>query len=230
MMDYLCDKYGKVKVFCVLFFSLSALLAIIAVVSYMSYLHVTYKGHRFHLSYVDSDRVVLVDRDGSELIAEQRGISITNTTIYVFDEVIKHELTWVHTNHSFFGEYAWIFTFPGGEEVVTRWATNHWRRHPVEPPQYTDEWRLYQTLRHRYLSQGDLRPLFILASLLGFLSFAAGTWCVIDPRRVWELEHMLMVSDGEPTDFALMMHRLAGCALIILPFIIGPVIFAFTWR
>ena len=228
-MASLCEKYGKGKVFLVLVFSLTALVAVIAVISYIFHIHVTYRGHRFRLSDMDSDRVVLVAPDGSELVAErsERGtFGERYVAIYVFDEVIRHELGLVDDDDSslatVFGDRAWVFTFPDGREVITEWFGNHLR--PATSLDGTDEWELYQTLSNRYLGREDARWWFIVVPLGSSVFFALGAWRVVAPRSIWEIEHVFTVKNGEPTDFALSMHILFGYVIIIGTFITSLII------
>jgi len=222
-LDNLCSKYGKGKVFCVLLFSLSALLVVMAVFSHMSYSHITYRGYRFRLSHIESGRVVFVEPNGSELVGTSGFRGTGKVTIYVFDEVISHELRTVSTNdnndRSFTfsgGELAQVFTFPNGEEVVTSWWANNPRNRDrnATPPEAAEEWQLYQSIR-RYLTDDDMRPLIVAVPFGGSLFIALGAWLAIDPRRFWEWEHMFTVANGEPTEFALVMHRFSGYLMMI---------------
>ena len=210
----------------------------IAIISYISYLHITYKGHRFRLRDIDYNRVVLVDSNGLELIAERSerddAFSARNVTIYVFEEVITHELKPVVDEDDdsllagAFADRAWIFTFPDGREVLTEWLTSGqaWRddRQPATPPVETDEWVLYQTLLDRYLRQPEARSWFIGVALGSFAFLALGAWYVTNPRSTWEIEHMFSVKNGEPTEFALAWHSLRGYAIII-----GTLIFVYIF-
>jgi len=42
-----------------------------------------------------------------------------------------------------------------------------------------------------------------------------GIFSVIDPEKVWELEHILSTKGGEPTDFYIASTRLRGIFYII---------------
>ena len=56
-------------------------------------------------------------------------------------------------------------------------------------------------------------PLVIVACLI---IVAVGLWFIRAPDMVWELQHLLSVKDGEPTDFYLISTRISGVILIIV--------------
>ena len=60
-------------------------------------------------------------------------------------------------------------------------------------------------------------PLAIVACLI---IVAVGLWFIRAPDMVWELQHLLSVKDGEPTDFYLISTRISGVILIIVGIVI----------
>lgn len=63
-----------------------------------------------------------------------------------------------------------------------------------------------------------------LTALIGIVGLALGLLNLIYPDKVWQFNYFLSVKDGEPTDLALIMNRLAGIILIVLSLFVFPLI------
>ena len=78
------------------------------------------------------------------------------------------------------------------------------------PPEVLQELQKLQNMENA--AQLPL-PLVIVACLI---IVAVGLWFLRAPDMVWELQHLLSVKDGEPTDFYLLSTRISGVILIIV--------------
>jgi len=226
-MDALCEKYGKGKVFLALFLSLSILLVAMVAISFMIHRSITYQGQRFSISQRSADRVVLVSSTGLELIGE-RSRSL-HTIIHTPNGTIRHEFKRTGPANTLAG-YGMVFTFPNGEAVVTSCTSSLGCR--VESSHIgTDEWRLYQSIRHRYFVFESAGTQFIGIPFLGFFLIALGLGQLVYPRTFWEFRHMFSVRNGEPTDFAIDMYRLGGYVMLGIVFVGGLLMYyLFSWR
>ena len=63
-----------------------------------------------------------------------------------------------------------------------------------------------------------------LTGLIGIIGLALGLFNIIYPEKVWQFNYFLSVKDGEPTDLALIMNRLAGIILIVLSLFVFPLL------
>ena len=52
------------------------------------------------------------------------------------------------------------------------------------------------------------------------LFLVLGIFCVVTPDTIWQLQHLLPVKDGEPTDFALISIRVGGVIYLLLSVVI----------
>lgn len=228
-MEVLCEKYGKGKVFCVLFLSSAFLLVLMVAISFFVSRTVTYQGDRFRISEQTVNRVVLVAADGRELIGERSDGISRNLTIHTTTGTIKHEFKRTGPWNTLAG-HGWVFTFENGETAITSCSSNLGCR--VETTHHgTDEWRLYQSIRNRYFVFEDASIQFILIPFFGFFLIALGIGQIVYAEGFWAFRHMFSVKNGEPTEFAIEMYRLSGYVTLGIVLIGSLIIYyMFAWR
>ena len=217
-MDNLFGKYGKRKIYLVTYCAVSAVLLLLTIIFYIFYGRVSYKGNNLRLKSMNTNRIIMLDRNGQELVMERTMFSTSVTapiTISYLGEVISYEFYIDYPGYEFPVE---IFTLPDGESIINEMFVFSLDN---SPPAYkqTDEWKLFETLRNRY-GEKNIRVGLVGLCVFGLALLAFGLGQVIYPESFWKLQHFFTVSEGKPTDFALVMNRMAGCVFLILPFIL----------
>jgi len=219
------EKYGKGKIYIIAYCATSLLLILLTVVFFISYGMISFKGNNLRLKSINTGLVTMFDQNGQELAMEWTELStstISPVTISYLGEVITYEFYIEYPGYDMPVE---IFTFPNGEQIISE-MFGFFFENNIPTYKQTDEWKLFETLRNRY-GDSNMRIELIGLCVFGFALLALGLGEVIFPESFWRLMHYFTVSEGKPTDFALIMNRLSGCIYLTLPYIIISV-FYFT--
>lgn len=218
-MEELFEKQGKKKVFLICWISLTVILVFSIFVSYFTFLKYDYKGTRLKLISVTRSNVVMEDSDGNRLTMEAErdyysGVMFNSYTVNYRDELMEynngynelHEVRYVFSDGSeWIGDFIYI-------------SINN------ESPPYDD----FTELQHAekalfdrliaYFSGEKSGGVHAGVCISGMLLLFLGTSSFIFPEKYWQLQTFLSVKNGEPTELALFLNRVAGVLYVILAF------------
>jgi len=203
------DKFGAGRVFWCIFAVLAALIIIIAVAGARTSQRVEFMGNTL--------RIVSVQRGTGLTMTDQNGETLTMTLRIDPSSFTTYTINYLGKTFSYRSLSDHDYRFSCGHQFIVSFHSA--RIVPVGlTAQQQAEANILRSLRIIHHNHTPLHSV-IGNTLLGLAILAFGVAELLFPEAFWKLRHIFSVRGGEPTDFALFMHRLSGVMIVVIAFV-----------
>lgn len=223
MFDSFLDKYGKDRIF-KLIFILSICINIIVVI-FLSNNEKTFvnSGEKFKFHGIKNNVATIKDSNGNLLKIkeiENNSFNEDDTLSYIYDSVDFSSFEISYKNNVVFYDSSKLVddkvtltlsnkkTYTYNTYDISTYASNNTGT-DTEVNLICKSINMYK----KNPSIFDFAPLLILFACL----ICLGCIFIVYPEEAWELQHSLDVKGGKPTDFAIISNRIVGIIIVIAP-------------
>jgi len=232
--ETLFEKYGKGRVFFIVYCIFIVLLIAEAMFIHGSYNSANYKDYRLKMKGISSESIVMTDKGGNELTI-LIDLSGKNCTIHYLTETIQRQKI-----NSFFSVNGYRYTFSDGYQWFVRggyegymgyeWIETDYKSGGLIIPsgpslvkttltlEQKAEKDIVDKLSKRYQNYKST-GFFIYYVFLGMLLLILVLGNFFYPNILWRFQTFLSVKGGEPTDFYISMNGISSVIMIVFIYI-----------
>ncbi|SHK43099.1 hypothetical protein [Paramaledivibacter caminithermalis] len=213
MLEQLYDKYGKRKIYLAIAFLIIVLNILILTITYQSKIKFTIDGQGFKYISHSDENIIFQDKEGNEVLVT---IDLSHSG-YTFSSIagkyeIKYKDKTIKYDSSDWNNKGCFITLSDGR----KYKQNFIRINVGEVSQ-ADKFipfdvQLVNNIEEVYdfIDGNFMIVIFIFSIPLIFFGLAG----IMYPERIWDFQHILDVSGGEPTNFAIMLNVIGGILVI----------------
>ncbi len=210
MVEQICEKYGKQKVFMFIVTILIIINISIVLIIRFNTMNFMYENYKFTLVNSSFNNIEFKDIKGDKLSLE-KGYEADSEGIVFYRYIMTYKNKYTIYKETSEGN---IITFSDGKEYNEELI-----QFDIDSNEGFELGLVNKVLQIYNNSKNLTKNLFI-GILLSIAMVFLGTFNLIYPEKAWELQHILDVEGGYPTEFAINSNKFVGVTLCIMSIIV----------